>query len=405
MTGDVAKLVLRDNYFQTQSLSVTRRMGVKLIDAQARFIRFLEKSGRLNRALEFLPEEEELAERRTRGAGLTAPELAVLLAYCKLWLCDELLASPFLEDPWVAAALERYFPIPVSTRFAAYMPRHPLRREITATHVVNSMVNRVGSTFVHGLMEATGAQPHEIVRAYLQQREIFDYVALWRAIEALDSRVPDETQAEMLIEAGRLTVRATVWLLRSKRLADGIAETVAHFRPEVELLAERLPQLLDEHSRANLDGRAAALAAQGVPGALAQRVASLENLFSALDIVEIAGASGRPVATVAAVYFRLSAELGLPWLRERIGQLPGDGHWPTLARAAMRDELGGLQRTLTAEVMAHAENEPVALIAAWRRDKGAALERANHLLAEIKSGPAPDLSMLSVALRELRNLA
>jgi glutamate dehydrogenase len=380
-------------------------MGVKLIDAQARFIRFLEKSGRLNRALEFLPEEEELAERRTRGAGLTAPELAVLLAYCKLWLCDELLASPFLEDPWVAAALERYFPIPVSTRFAAYMPRHPLRREITATHVVNSMVNRVGSTFVHGLMEATGARPHEITRAYLQQREIFDYVALWRAIEALDSRVPDETQAEMLIEAGRLTVRATVWLLRSKRLADGIAETVAHFRPGVELLVERLPQLLDDQSRTSLDRRAAALAAQGVSAALAQRVASLDNLFSALDIVEIAGASGRPVETVAAVYFRLAAELGLPWLRERIGQLPGDGHWPTLARAAMRDELGGLQRTLTAEVMAHADGEPVALIAAWRRDKGAALERANHLLAEIKSGPAPDVSMLSVALRELRNLA
>jgi len=407
MTDDVAKLVLRDNYFQTQSLSVARRMGVRLIDAQARFIRFLEKSGRLDRALEFLPDEEELAERRTRGAGLTAPELAVLLAYCKLWLCDELLASPFLEDPWVAAALERYFPIPLSTRFAAYMPRHPLRREITATHVVNSMVNRVGSTFVHGLMEATGARAHEIVRAYLQQREIFDYVALWRAIEALDARVPDETQAEMLIEAGRLTVRATVWLLRSKRLAEGIAETGARFRPGVALLAERLPQLLDEQSRANLDGRAAALAAQGVPVALARHVASLENLFSALDIVEIAGASGRSAETVAAVYFRLSAELGLPWLRERIGQLPGDGHWPALARAAMRDDLGGLQHTLTAEVMARAEGtgEPGALIAAWRRDKGAALERANHLLAELKSGPAPDLPMLSVALRELRNLA
>jgi glutamate dehydrogenase len=406
-TDDVAKLVLRDNYFQTQSLSVARGMGVKLVDAQARFIRFLEKSGRLNRALEFLPDEEELAERRTRGVGLTAPELAVLLAYCKLWLCDELLASPFLEDPWAAAALERYFPIPLSTRFAAYMPRHPLRREITATHMVNSMVNRVGSTFVHGLMEATGAQPHEIVRAYLQQREIFDYVALWRAIESLDNLVPDEAQAEMLIEAGRLTVRATVWLLRSKRLADGIAATVAHFRPGVELLAARLPQLLDAQSRANLDGRAAALAGQGVPAALAQRIASLENLFSALDIVEIAGACGRPADTVAAVYFRLSAELGLQWLRERIGLLPADGHWPALARGAMRDDLGGLQRTLTAEVMARVDGagEPGALIAAWRRDKGAQLERAYHLLAEMKSGPAPDLSMLSVALRELRNLA
>ncbi|MCC6611267.1 MAG: NAD-glutamate dehydrogenase [Burkholderiales bacterium] len=406
-TGDVATLVLRDNYFQTQSLSVVRRMGPKLLDAQARFIRFLEKSGRLNRALEFLPDEEALAERRARGIGLTAPELAVLLAYSKLWLCDELLASPFLEDPWAAAALERYFPIALSTRFAAYMPRHPLRREITATHIVNGMVNRVGSTFVHGLMESTGARPHEIVRAYLQQREIFDYVALWRAIESLDGQVPDEAQAEMLIEAARLTVRATVWLLRSKRLADGIAATVAHFRPGVEKLAGRLPQLLDAQSRANLDGRAAALAGRAVPAPLAQRVASLENLFSALDIVEIAGACGRSVETVATVYFRLSAELGLPWLRERIGLLPADGHWPALARGAMRDDLAGLQRTLTAEAMAHAEEaaEPDALIAAWWRGKGDRLERARHLLEEMKSGPAPDLPILSVALRELRNLA
>jgi len=411
MTEDIARLVLRDNYFQTQSLSVARRMGVKLVEAQARFIRFLEKSGRLNRELEFLPDEEALAERRARGEGLAAPELAVLLAYSKLWLCDELLASPFLDDPWVAAALERYFPIPVSTRFAAYMPRHPLRREITATHVVNSMVNRVGSTFVHGLMEATGARPHDIARAYLMQREIFDYVALWREIEALDNRVPDESQADMLTEAGRLTVRATVWLLRSKRLADGIAETIAHFRPAVELLAAELTALLDEQSRANLDARAARLAGQGVPETLAKRIAALENLFSALDIVEIAGASGRSVETVAAVYFRLSAALGLQWLRERIGQLPGEGHWPALARGALRDDVAGLQRALTAEVMARGgggeggADEPAALIATWQRDRGAALERASHLLAELKGGPAPDLPMLSVALRELRNLA
>ncbi|MCL4802109.1 MAG: NAD-glutamate dehydrogenase [Burkholderiales bacterium] len=411
MTGDVAKLVLRDNYFQTQSLSIARRMGVKLVDAQARFVRFLEKSGRLNRALEFLPDDEELAERRTRGVGLTAPELAVLLAYSKLWLYDVLLASPLPGDPWVATALERYFPAELRKRCGAYLPRHPLKREIIVTHVLNSMVNRVGSTFVHGLMEATGAPPHEIVRAYLLQREIFGYVALWQAIEALDNRVPEEAQADMLIEAGRLTVRATVWLLRSKRLADDMAATIAHFRPAVEALAGGLPTLLDEPSRANLDARAARLAGQGVPEALARRVASLENLFSALDIVEIAGASGRPVATVAAVYFRLSAELGLPWLRERIGKLPGEGHWPTLARSAMRDDLGGLQRTLTAEVMARAGTEgggdgsPAELIAAWRRDKGATVERANHLMAELKSGPAPDIAMLSVALRELRNLA
>ncbi len=406
MTDEVARLVLRDNYFQTQSLSIATRMGVKLLDAQVRFIRFLEKSGRLNRALEFLPDDETIGERRARRAGLVTPELAVLLAYSKLWLFDEMLASSLPDDPWVATAVERYFPGPLRERCRAYLPRHPLRREIISTHVVNSMVNRVGSTFVHGMMEATGARPPDIVRAFLLQREIFDYVPLWHAIEALDNQVPDETQSAMLIEAGRLTVRATLWFLRSKRLNDDMAATIAHFRPTAHALAEHVPELLEPPSRANLDARAERLVATGVPEELARRVASLDNLFSVLDIVEVAGLHDRPVESVASVYYHLSAVLGLQWLRERIGQLPGDGHWATLARGAMRDDLASLQRTLTADVMARADGAgvPEDMLAAWQRENAGPIDRAGHLLAELRNAPTLDLSMLSVALRELRNL-
>jgi glutamate dehydrogenase len=407
MTDEVAKLVLRDNYFQTQSLSIATRMGVKLLDAQTRFIRLLEKSGRLKRALEFLPDDEAIAERRARGIGLTTPELAVLLAYSKLWLYDEMLASSLPDDPWVATAVERYFPGPLRERCGAYVPRHPLRREIISTHTINSMINRVGSTFVHGMMEATGARPHDIVRAYLLQREIFDYVPLWQSIEALDNRVPDEAQSALLVEAGRLTVRATLWLLRSKRMPDDMAATIAHFQPAARSLAASLPDLLDDPSRANVDARAARYAASGAPETLARQVASLDNLFSVLDIVEIAGRHGRPVETVASVYFRLSSVLGLQWLRERIGQLSGDGHWQALARAAMRDDLSNLQRVLTAEVIAGADGAaaPEDMIAAWQRENAGPIERAGQLLAEVGNAQSVDLPMLSVALRELRNLA
>ncbi len=407
MTDEVARLVLRDNYFQTQSLSIATRMGIKLLDAQARFIRFLEKAGRLNRAIEFLPDEETIAERRARKAGLTSPELAVLLAYSKIWLFDAMLASPLPDDAWVATAVQRYFPGPLRERCSAYVPRHPLRREIIATHVVNSMVNRVGSTFVHGMMEATGARPHDVVRAFMLQREIFDYVPLWQAIEALDNQVPDETQGAMLIEAGRLTVRATLWLIRSSHLEADMATTIEQFHPAAQALAASLPDLLDETSRANLDARATRFTATGVPEALARLVASLENLFSVLDIVEVAGLHGRPVDAVAKVYFHLSSVLGLQWLRDRIGQLPGDGHWPTLARGAMRDDLSGVQRALTADVIARADGaaSPEEMLATWQRDKAGALERAGHLLAEMRNVQAHDLPMLSVVLRELRNLA
>jgi glutamate dehydrogenase len=407
MTDEIASHVLRDNYFQTQSLSIAGRMGVRLLDAQARFIRFLERAGRLNRAIEYLPTDEEIAERKAHKTGLTGPELAVLLAYSKIWLHEELLASSLPDDTWVATALERHFPAALRSRYAAYMPKHPLRREIISTHVVNSMVNRVGATFVHSLMEATGATAHEVVRAYLLQREIFDFVSIWRGIEALDGHVADQLQADMLIESGRLAVRATTWFLRSRHNAADMAETIAHVAPCVETLRAALPQLLDEKTGAPLDQRVAGYAAGGVPEALARRVVACEPLYAVLDIVDISKESERAVGTVAGVYFGLSAALDLPWLRERIGLLATDGHWQTLSKQAMRDDLATLQRTLTGQVLARgaATDAPAGLIASWQREKAASLERAMRLLGELRAVPAPDQAMLSVALRELRNLA
>src|ERR1700681_2697816 len=197
MTDDVAALVRRDTYSQTQALSVTGRIAPQLLDAQQRFIEYLEKGDRLNRALEFLPSDEEIAERRSKGIALPSPERAVMLAYSRIWLYDELLASTLPDDPWVETALARYFPRPLRERYAAYMARHPLKREIIATHVTNSMINRVGSTFVHRLLETTGGKPHEVVRAYLLNREIFGFVTLWQQIEALNSKVAHGVQSAL----------------------------------------------------------------------------------------------------------------------------------------------------------------------------------------------------------------
>jgi len=411
MTDQVAALVLRDNYFQTQSLSIAGRVAPSLLDAQHRFIQFLEKAGRLDRAIEFLPSDEAIAERRAKKLGLTAPERAVLLAYSKMWLSDAVLDSDLPEDEWVATALGRYFPQALREAYAGVMPRHPLRREIIATHVVNSMVNRVGSTFVHRLMETTGARPAEIVRAYLLQREIFGYVPLWQSIEALDNKVSDPIQSEMLIEAGRLTVRATSWFLRSRRLAEPMGETIERFQPGVETLYAELPRLLDAQVRSQLDIHAVRWTQAGVPREIAARVAALDTLFAALDIVEVAEATQRPVPTVAGVYFDLSAKLGLAWLRERIGKIPGDGHWQGLAKSSMRDDLAGLARTLAAKVLvptgeAGGEGDaPARLVARWEAANRDAMERAARLLGELRAAPAPDLAMLSVGLRELRNLA
>jgi glutamate dehydrogenase len=403
MTDEVAALVLRDNYFQTQTLSIGGRMGMRLFDQQHRLVRWLEKQGRLNRALENLPDDEAFADRKARGVPLTSPERAVLLAYSKMWLFDTLLASDLPDDPWVGTALARYFPAALGQRHAALLPRHPLRREIVATHVLNSMVNRVGSTFVHRLMEATGSTAAQVVRAYLLARESFGLVPLWIEIEALDNRVADEVQAEMLVEIGRLIVRATTWFLRSRRLAAPMDETLGVFGPAVAVLAPRAAA-----------GPATAAATRwieaGVPVPLAGRVAASAALAAAPDIVELAETSRQPLEAVAAVHAAIGEKLALPRLREMIGTLPSDGHWQGLAKGALGDDLASLQRALTAAALQATAggSTPSAdahtALTHWLTRNAAPLERAQRLVAELAESRSADLAMLSVALRELRNL-
>jgi len=404
MTDEVAALVLRDNYFQTQAISLAVRAAPQLLEQQARFMRFLEKAGRLNRALEFLPSDDEIAERKRRGIGLTAPENAVLLAYSKMWLFDELLASDLPEDPWVATALERYFPALLRSRYASYIARHPLKREIVATYVLNSMVNRVGSSFVHRLAENTGATPAQVVRAYLLARESFGVVAVWRAIEALDNRVADAVQAEMLFEIARLTERATTWFLRSRRLTDPMDRTIARMAQAAAAFAAFIAaEPATPRVNAQLRDR---WVAAGVPAELAAQVASSEAQFGALDVAEIAEHAHRSVDEVAGVFFALGDRLGLDRLRAQIAALPADGYWQARAKAALGDDLADLQREFAAQAIAwQGTGGSADAVAAWEGANAHALARARRLIDELAEARTMDLATASVALRELRNLA
>lgn len=406
MTDEVAALVLRDNYAQTQILSVMRARGVALLDEQADFMRRLAHAGRLNRKLEFLPVDEEIAERKAARTGLTNPELAVLLAYSKIELYDEVLASDVPEDPYIRTALERYFPLPLRERFATQIQAHALRREIISTHVINSMINRVGPTFVHRLKGELGASAADIVRAYMATREVFGLVGLWHEIEALDNRIDNAVQAELIMESGRLVQRGTLWFLRQRRWLADLQATLAHFSPGVATLAERLGEYVAPAYRAELDASIAQRVEQGVPEALARRVAVLDELYSALDLVEIAAESGRDEATVARVYFALGGELDLHWLGRQISALPAETRWQNLARGALRSDLSTLARTLAGEAirLAPAGGELDAVLDAWQSRAAVARERYQHLLAEIRGAQSIDLAMVSVLLRELRGM-
>jgi len=407
MTDSVAALVLADSYSHAQALGIARAQAPAMLEAHRRFIRSLEHGGLLDRQLERLPDNEQLAERKAAGLGLTAPEAAVLLAYAKIAIERELIDSDVPEDPYLAEELERYFPPPLPERFATAIQDHRLRREIIATHITNSMVNRAGMSFVFRHREETGARTSDIARAYAVAREVFDARGLWHAVEELDGLVAADVQYRMLLALRRLVERATRWLLRNRRPPLDIAATVAQLAPGARALAGAVPELLLESDREALEQTAEELRAAGVPDALATRVAGLGAAFSALDVADVAEATGHSVEDVASIYFALGSRLDLRTLRERIAGLERDDRWHALARGALRDELYAAHRSLAAEVLGTgAPQLPIAeRLDAWMEENADALERCLQVLSDIRAAGSYDLATLSVALREIRALA
>jgi glutamate dehydrogenase len=406
MTEEVGNLVLRDNYLQTQAISQAEAQAHSMVDVHARYIHALEHSGRLNRELEFLPDSETLGERKSEGGGLTAPELAILLSYTKITLYKQLLDSDAPEDPYLSRELERYFPTPLRERFREEIHEHRLHREITATHAANSMVNRCGITFAYRLAEETGATASEIARAYTAAREIFGTRDLWSEIESLDNRVDAEVQTRMMLDARKLVERATRWLLRNRRSPLDIEAAISHFSEGVTELSERVPELMIDGEREAAVRATERLTEASVPADLARRAAILGPMFSTLDIVDVAASTRSSLEDAAAVYFTLGDRLKLHWLRGHVEALPRDNRWRTLARSALRDDLYGQQAALTAEILRNTPDDREAheRIETWIETNQESVDRSLQVLSDINASGTFDLSTLSVALREIRNL-
>jgi glutamate dehydrogenase len=407
MTDEVAELVLSDNAAQTRALYNARAQARALLDVHRRYLNALERSGRLNRALEFLPTDDELVERGAAGIGLVMPEFAVLLAYTKIWIYDELLASELPDDAFLSAELVDYFPTAVRHRYADRLPDHPLRREIIATCVTNAMVNRAGNTFAFRLSEEIGLPVPQIVRAHIASWEIFGLGELQAEIESL-ADVSTEAHTRLLLEVRTLAERASRWLLRNRRQPLDIRGTIEHFRPAVPVLADEMPRLLagtDDADEA-FGSAVASFTADGVPTALGERVAALPALFSALDVIDVASATGRDLQEVAGVYFALDQHLKLDWLRERILRLPRNDRWQTLARAALRDDLYAVRAALTAEVLqvGGSAQDSDDMIQRGFAHNQPAVGRCLGVLGDIAADDRADLATLSVALREVRGL-
>lgn len=409
MTDEVSELVLRDNYMQAQALSITEATAALRINEHGYVMRGLERSAGLNRSLEFLPNEEELAERRAGGKGLTRPELSVLLAYCKIDIYRELVDSDVPEDTYLARELENYFPTPLRKRYAELMPKHRLRREIVATAITNSLVNRMGPTFCERMRDETGASTPAVARAYTIAREVYGIRDVWAAIEALDNKVPASLQIGMMVQTGRLVRHATRWLLERSRRQLDIAETVDDFAPGVRELFDNLSNVMGPLEATQYEEEVARTMEAGVHESLARYMSAIKPLYAALDIVSVAQETKRGVTDVAAAYFHLETELELGWLREQIESLPVEGHWQAIARGTLRDNLYVHQRRLTALALKRRskvkENAaPDALVNDWLGRRRERIQHALRVFSEMRTAGSVDFATASVALQEVRKL-
>ena len=241
MTDEVARLVLNDNYQQTQTISKAERRAVEQLESQWRVMHALERRGLLDRVIERLPDDEEMADLQADDLGLTRPEYAVLFSHSKIALYGDLLPTAVPDDPYLMQDLARYFPKPLREKFAEQVARHRLRREIVATYVTNSLVNRVGATFVQDLQERSGAAPDDIARAYVIARDAFDLRPVWRDIEVLDLKVDAAVQMDMAHELEMLVERMTIWFLNNARRPLDIASTIERYAPGIRELVDNLP--------------------------------------------------------------------------------------------------------------------------------------------------------------------
>jgi glutamate dehydrogenase len=405
MTGEVAALVLRNNYLQSQAISVLEQRAPERLSEYQSLIRALERGGHLNRAIEFLPGDDEFAERRKQRIGLTRPELAVVLAYSKLWLSNHLLDSDLPDDPYFASEVQRYFPTPMRKRYAREIPRHRLRREIVATATTNSLVNRMGPVFVARAQEETAADPAAISRAYTIAREIFSMRSLWADIESLDNAAAAKVQYAMFYRTGRLLRHTSYWLLRERGKDLHIENAVRELRTGVEQLIASIDAALGGDSRLQYDATLAELTASGVPEKLARRVAQLALLEPALDIVALARAERVPVAEVARVYFELGVSLGLDWLHGEIDRLAVDGPWQASARTGLRDAAMRAHRVLARQVLHTRSARAGERVARWSAQRGEALTSWKRTLTEMRAVGTADFATLTVGVEAVRNLS
>ncbi len=403
MTGEVASEVLKNNYLQTLAISLAELDGLSDLGFQQRLMHRLEKEGRLDRGLETLPSEAAIAERYEAGKPLTRPELAVLLAYAKIGLQDELVHSTVPDDPYLGRALFGYFPPIMRERFASEIEHHRLRREIIATSLANDIINTGGPTFAVRMIEETGHTPENIAYAFAAVMAVYQMQTLYAGIDALDGKMDGQKQLRLYRKVQDLLRRQTAWFLRHNRFKEGLEPEIARYRDGVDSLIMTMAAVLPEGAETRLHAEEARLQDEGLPAELAMRIAAIEPLSQALDIVRVSNETQAPILAAAKVIFAIREAFQLDELAAATEPLAAGDYFNRLAINSSIASVASAQCALARSVIERSTGE--ADFSDWRKKNDEAATRVADSLAEMLTGRALTLAKLTVGVAQLRDLA
>ena len=412
MTDEVGRKVLVHNYDQTLALTLEQAEGVSALETQQQFMKTLVARGKLDRKVEGLPDDARLAEMKATGQGLTRPELAVLLAYSKIELFDEIVASRAPDDAFFAETLVRYFPEPLA-RFEADMAGHRLRREIIATVMANEIVNMAGPTFADRLRLAAECDTTALVVAFEAARRIFRLDEAWDAVSGMDLAIPADVQTTLYSEIAGVLRRQTLWLARRASGGQTVEGLITAYRPIADALRQAGGDVLSRFEQAGLQARYETYVGLGAPVELARTVAMLRPLVATADVGDLSRAAGWSAPEMARLYHQVGAAFDLDRLRAAAGRVPSGDHFDRLAVRRLIQDLMQEQLVLTRAVarasevsVGRSEAAAEAAVDAWIGPRLSMVEGVRASVDEIEqSGAGWTFAKLTIANSVIREVA
>ena len=404
MTEEVAQSCLRNNYLQTLALSLAERRGFDDLGFQQRLMRTMERDGKLDRAIEFLPTDGELSERRQQNIPLTRPELAVLLAYAKIDLFEELVDSDLPDDPYLESELMAYFPQTLREGYKDEVRGHRLKREIIATRLSNALINRGGESMVIRLKEQTGHSAADITRAFIIAREVFGAADIYNAIDALDNKIKGARQIDLYLRMQDLMRNQTAWFLRHADFSEGLQAIIEKYRSGQAEFSATIGEVLSKSQVAYIEQSRKSLMDEGLDEALADKMAHLGFTSVGPDIVSVSYGVHRPVGDIARIFCRMGEYFRISDLRRAADAIPIADYFDRLAVNSTLEVLASAERALAADIVRQA-GDGVPSFEQWQVANKIDVERTRHALGEMLDSGDLTFSKFAVAVSQLRALA